>query len=52
MPDCEKFSEFIAITESNRAIFSSIDYVPKSITNCENLIKEDYLGYYVFENSK
>jgi len=52
MPDCKKFSEFIALTESNRALFSSIDYVPKSITNCENLIQENYLGYYVFENNK
>lgn len=51
MPSCEKFSNFIALTNSNRALFSSIDYVPKSITNCSNLIQDNYLGYYVFEIS-
>ncbi len=51
-PNCEEFEEFIFDTGSQRAMFSSEDYLPLSILNCENLTQEDYLGYYIFEKSK
>ena len=51
-PSCEEFEKFILDTGSQRAVFSSEDYLPLSILNCENLTQENYLGYYIFEKSK
>ncbi len=51
-PNCEEFEKFILDTGSERAMFSSENYLPLSILNCENLIQEKYLGYYIFENNK
>lgn len=48
-PNCKEFEEFIFDTGSKRALFSSEYYLPSSILNCENLIQENYLGYYIFK---
>ena len=51
-PNCEEFKYFILETGSKRAMFSSEEYIPLSVLNCENLIQENYLGFYIFENTK
>ena len=51
-PNCEEFEKFIIDTGSVRAIFSSENYLPLSILNCKNLIQENYLGYFIYENKK
>jgi hypothetical protein len=51
-PNCEEFEKFIIDTGSERAIFSSENYLPLSILNCKNLIQENYLGYFIYENTK
>lgn len=48
---CENFSELIDLTDSKRAIFSSEEYIPKSIIGCKNLKKEHIFGYYLFEQN-